>query len=93
MSMLSVAGRTAMRWSVWARLLLLAEVAITLKRHLDLLEPNERSELGALVAKSKGRPSNLTARERNRMRAIVEKLDPAELVKSAGRTAMLGRRK
>jgi hypothetical protein len=93
MGILTTAGRTAVRWSVWARLLLLAEVAMTLKRHLDLLEPPERTELRTLVTKSRGRPSNLTARERNRLRALVEKIEPGELVKSAGRGALLGRRR
>jgi hypothetical protein len=93
MSALGLAGRTAMRWSVWARLLLLAEVAVILKRHLDLLDEGERGELGRILAKSKGRPSNLTGRERERLKAIVGKLDPGELARSAGRTALLGRRR
>lgn len=93
MTMLGIAGRTAMRWTVWGRILVIAEVALTLKRHLDLLEPGEKSELQGLVRRSKGRPSNLTARERKRLQALVSKLEPQELAKQSAVAAMPWRRK
>jgi hypothetical protein len=37
------------------------------------LEPSERQRLGALLRKSKGRRSNLTARERDELGSIVKK--------------------
>jgi hypothetical protein len=93
MSLLAAAGRTAMRWTVWARLLLVAEVALAAKRHLDLLDATEKRELRELVTKSRGRPSNLTGRERERLRALVAKIEPAALAKRAAGVAAIGRRR
>lgn len=92
MSLLGPIGRTAMRWTVWARILIVAEVALTLKRHLDLLEPDERRELGRLVRKSKGRPSNLTERERRRLGAIVSRIEPRDLARETATAAAPWRR-
>lgn len=93
MSALGLAGRSAMRWTVWGRILVLAEVALTLKRHLDLLEPAERTELQQLVRKSKGRPANLSVRERKRLRALVAKLEPKQLAQASALAAAPWRRK
>lgn len=82
-----------MRWTVWARLLIVAEIALTLKRHLDRLEPAERRDLARIVRKSKGRPSNLTDRERRRLGAIVSKLEPGDLAREAAAAAAPWRRK
>ncbi len=92
MGLLTVAARTGMKWTVWARVLILAEVALTIKRHLDLLDAHEKSELQRLVRKSKGRPSNLTKRERERLGAIVGKLEPTELAKETVTAATPWRR-
>lgn len=92
MGALSVAGKTAMRWTVWGRLLLAAEVALTLKRHLDNLEPEERTELRQIVTKSKGRPSNLSNRERKRLSLLVGKIEPGELAKATARNVVIGRK-
>lgn len=93
MGALSMAGKTAMRWTVWGRLLLIAEVALTLKRHLDLLTPKEKRDLQGLVTKSKGRPSNLSDRERKRLRELVEKVEPIDIAKHVAQTAVLGRKR
>lgn len=93
MSKLGMAGRTAMRWTIWGRILVAAEVALTLKRHLDLLDASEKSELRDLVGKSKGRPNNLSARERKRLQALVTKLEPQALAKQSAVAAMPWRRK
>ena len=92
MSALGSVARAGMRWTVWARLLIIAEVALTIKRHLDLLQPEEKRELQHLVRKSKGRPSNLSARERGRLGEIVGKVEPAELAKNAAVAAAPWRR-
>ncbi|MGB2850260.1 MAG: hypothetical protein WBB30_01635 [Solirubrobacterales bacterium] len=81
MGVLGLAARTGMRWTVWARVLILAEVALALKRHLDLLESTERGDLQRLVRKSKGKPSNLSRRERQRIAEIVAKLEPSLLAR------------
>lgn len=75
------------------RILVIAEVALTLKRHLDLLEPAEKAELQQLVRKSKGRPANLSARERKRLRALVAKVEPKQLARASALAAAPWRRK
>ena len=93
MSLIGLAARTGMRWTVWARVLILAEVALTIKRHLDLLETREKDDLQRIVRKSKGRPSNLNGRERDRLGEIVAKLEPSDLAREAAEAAMPWRRK
>ena len=93
MSALGTAARAGMRWTVWARVLVLAEVALAVKRHLDLLDAEEKGDLQRLVRKSKGRPSNLTRRERERLRAIVSKLEPVDLAKEAATASVPWRRR
>jgi hypothetical protein len=80
----------------WFRILAIAQVALLVRRHLLMLERDERSRLAALVAKSKGRPrKNLSANEREEMLRLVRKLEPGAF----GRTAFsharggLGRKK
>ena len=59
----------------WLRVLAVAQVALLARRHLQLLEPDERKRLASLVAKSKGRPrKNLSANEREEMLRLVKKL-------------------
>jgi len=81
MSALTMAAKAGMKWTVWARVLIAAEIALTLKRHFDLLDVDEKGELQRLVVKSKGKPSNLTKRERQRISAIVDKLEFGDLAK------------
>jgi len=90
---LGLAARQGIRWTVWARILIVAEVALTIKRHLDLLEPAERRDLQRLVRKSKGRPSNLSSRERDRLGSIVAKLEPGLLAREATQSAAPWRRR
>ncbi len=68
----------------WLRILAVAQVALLVRRHLKLLEADERSRLASLVAKSKGRPSrNLSANEREEMLRLVRKLEPGQLGRGA----------
>lgn len=68
----------------WIRVLAVAQIALLVRRHLTLLEPDERSRLAGLVAKSKGRPRrNLSANEREEMLRLVRKLEPGEFGKGA----------
>lgn len=92
MSVLGLAARTGMRWTLWARILILAEIALAIKRQLDLLDSEEKSDLQRLVRKSKGRPSNLSRRERERVGEIVDKLEPAELARETAQAAVPWRR-
>jgi hypothetical protein len=61
----------------WLRVLAIAQVALLVRRHMQLLEPDERSRLAKIVAKSKGRPrKNLSANEREEMLRLAQKLEP-----------------
>jgi hypothetical protein len=68
----------------WLRVLAIAQLALLVRRHLTLLEPDERGRLAKLVAQSKGRPRhNLTANEREELLRLVRKLEPGELGRNA----------
>jgi predicted ArsR family transcriptional regulator len=68
----------------WIRILAVAQVALLARRHLQLLEADERSRLAKIVAKSKGRPSkNLSANEREEMLRLVRKLEPGQFGRGA----------
>ena len=56
----------------WLALLDAGQVA---REHWSKLTPSERSKLGVLVRKSKGRLSNLSVRERADLRRLVTKLE------------------
>lgn len=80
---LETAASAGGRWAMWLRILVLANVALAIKRHLDLLEAEEKRELADLVRRSKGRPSNLSKAERTRLRGLVEKVEPTDLAREA----------
>ena len=71
------AKATAAAWkrvpwkTVWAVSLWLAEKGR--ERVRDNLSPEEQGEFWSLIKKSKGRPSNLAAGDRTRMKTIVGK--------------------
>lgn len=66
------------------------EVAIVAREHWQLLDERDRAELARIVRKSKGKPANLTERERRHLRELVAKLD----LVTAGRSLLpFGRRR
>jgi hypothetical protein len=67
------------RASPWLYVIVAAEVAVLLKEHWDRLDERERRRLPELVRKSRGRPSNLSAREKRELRRIVDRIGPREL--------------
>ena len=68
----------------WLRVLAVAQLALLARRHLTLLEPDERSRLANLVAQSRGRPRrNLTANDREELLRLVRKLEPGEFGRNA----------
>lgn len=82
------------KWTSWGRLIAAAEVLMLLKRHVDNLRPGELAELRGLIAKSKGKPGNLSERERRRVREIVKRLELGPFAREAGSKAVpIGRRK
>jgi hypothetical protein len=77
----------------WVRILALAQVALTVKHHLELLEPDERARLAGFVKRSHGRPRrNLSAKEREEMLRLVRKLDPARFGRDAVTAIVRGRK-
>jgi hypothetical protein len=71
------------------------ELAVTLRKHWQRLEPAERQLLAELVRKSQGRPHRLTTAERAHVRRLVAKLEPGQIARSVvpiGRRAAKGRR-
>lgn len=68
----------------WLRVLGAAQVALLARRHLTLLEADERLRLVKLVAQSRGRPRrNLSANDRAELLRLVRKLEPGEFGRNA----------
>ena len=81
--------RVAMRSRWLARrlwLIALAETGFVTWRHWRRLEPDERERLLKLARKSKGRPSNLSSRERRQADELLDKLGHVELLGSVAST-------
>lgn len=66
-----------------ARLLAAAEVALLVRQHIMRLDPDERRRVIQLVRKGRGRPSNLSDRERRELARLVQKMEPRVFVDSA----------
>jgi len=76
--------------------ILLMELGWTLNRHYQQLPRRDRSELARLLAKSKGLPQNLTAKEREDLKRIVMAFDYRAVGRDlipVGRKAVTRRRK
>jgi hypothetical protein len=58
------------------RLLVLGELVMLAREHFERLTPKERRRLVVLMRDARGRPSNLSARERRELEAIVAKAEP-----------------
>jgi hypothetical protein len=81
-------GRKAIPW------MMVLQAAMLAREHWGRLPGRDRDELRRIVAKSRGRPSNLSTRERQELKRLVRALEPFEL----GRRLMpfgggLGRRR
>jgi hypothetical protein len=63
-------GRKAIPW------MLVLDAAMIARDHWGRLPDRDRSELRRIVAKSRGRPSNLTDRERRELWRLVRALEP-----------------
>jgi enhancing lycopene biosynthesis protein 2 len=75
-----------------AWLLAAAEVVVAVRNHLtDRLTEKERKRIVEIVRSSKGRPSNLSDRERRELRALLGKIEPAELAKKVATSPFAGR--
>lgn len=67
------------------RLVVLAEVAMLAKGHIERLTPKERRRLVVLVRKAKGRPRNLSDRDRAELEGLIAKADPKLFASEAAR--------
>lgn len=75
-----------------AWLLAAAEVVMAVKNHVtDRLSTKERNRLVEIVRSSKGRPSNLSNRERAELQAMLIKVEPRELVKKVATSPFASR--
>ena len=68
-----------------AKLLAVAELAMLAREHYGKLKPHERRRILVLIRTTRGRPSNLTKRERAELAALLAKTDPRLFVESAVR--------
>ena len=63
------------------RLIAIAQIALTARRHLQQLTPDERRRMASLVRRGRG----LTPVEREELRGLVTKLDAKAFAASAAR--------
>jgi hypothetical protein len=57
------------------KLLALGEIALLARDHYERLTPGERRRLVVLVRNGRGRPSRLSARDRDELAALIAKVD------------------
>ena len=75
-----------------AWLLAAAEVVVAVRDHLsDRLSEKDRKRLVEIVRSSKGRPSNLSDRERKELRALIGKVEPGQLAKRVANSGFAAR--
>jgi tellurite resistance protein len=88
-------GAAAARGKWLARgawLLAAAEVVVAVRNHVtDRLTARERQRMLQIVRSSKGRPANLSDRERKELRALLGKVEPADLAKKVATSPFAGR--
>lgn len=75
-----------------AWLLAAAEVVVAVRDHVaGRLDEKERKRMVEIVRSSKGRPSNLSDRERRELQSLLAKVEPRELLKTVGTTGFASR--
>ncbi len=65
------------------RLLVLGEVVMLAKEHFEKLSPGERRRLVVLLRDGRGRPANLSRRDRAELAELIAKADPRGFAGSA----------
>lgn len=66
-----------------ARLVLLAELGMLAKVHFERLTPAERRRIVLLLKEARGRPQNLSERERGELNKLVAKVEPKAFANEA----------
>lgn len=61
----------------------IAEVLVLARQHFMKLEPHERHRILELVRRGRGKPSNLSERERRELARLVQKAEPREFANNA----------
>ena len=82
----------AMKGVPVARLILLGELLLLAREHLQKLEPQERRRVVELVRRGHGRPRNLSDRERRELARLIQKAEPRIFMGTAARR-LVGMRK
>ncbi len=70
------AGKRLAKGIPVVQMLLAAQVALLLGRHLTKLDSGDMNRLLALVTKARGLPSRLTQKEQDELHRLVAKLEP-----------------
>ena len=76
---------TALKAIPAARLIVLGELLLLAREHLLKLEPQERRRIVELVRTGRGRPRNLSDRDRRALARLVEKAEPRLFLRSAAK--------
>ena len=66
-----------------AKLVAVAEIVVLARDHIQRLEPQERRRLVELVRQGRGRPGNLSAKERRELGSLLAKIEPRAFVQGA----------
>jgi hypothetical protein len=68
-----------------ARLIVIGELLLLAREHLQKLEPQERRRVMELVRRGHGRPRNLSDRERRELARLLAKAEPREFLGNAAK--------
>ena len=75
-----------------AWLLAAAEVVLAVRNHLAArLTERDRRRMVEIVRASKGRPSNLSDRDRRELKSLLDKVEPRELAKTVATSRFAGK--
>jgi len=75
-----------------ALLLAAAEVVVAVRDHItDRLSTKERRRIVEIVRSSRGRPSNLSDRDRRELQALLSKVEPGALARRVASTGFASR--
>jgi hypothetical protein len=71
-----------------AKLIVVGELLLLAREHLHKLDPQERHRIVVLVRQGRGRPRNLSERERRELARLVEKAEPREFLRNAAKRSV-----
>ena len=75
-----------------AWLLAAAEVVLAVRNHITMrLSEKERRRMLEIVRSSKGRPSNLSDRDRKELKSLLDKVEPRELARTVATSRFAGK--